>query len=188
MSVLHAFAGRQDPNEHFMLFRSHLLRKLAGISVFCPGLCMDWALSWTSALAVHTLSSWWAGRECICHCECAGSPDAAVLSLLDKQLQRCGPANLTVAPAPGLGFGFLACVVLVSAALGAGGLAAAQVAWQRRGGDEPRGDTAGAALAEGPEDREQGLQAVRCGGRPVARKIAPRAPARISVGSGDSDW
>merc|ERR1712194_870195 len=29
-----------------------------------------------------------------CFCECAGSPDAAIIELLRGQLDRCGPENL----------------------------------------------------------------------------------------------
>eukprot|EP00972_Heterocapsa_arctica_P051600 7590616-Heterocapsa_arctica.AAC.1 len=39
---------------------------------------------------------------CDCHCNFSGLPaaDARLIELLQRQLDRCGPANLTCAPCP----------------------------------------------------------------------------------------
>ena len=60
---------------------------------------MDWAVLPQFAAALASTWSAARGTSCTCIIE-GGSPSAAVLQLLGKQLERCGPANLCPAVPP----------------------------------------------------------------------------------------
>ena len=64
--------------------------------------------------AAYLAPSLWAGR---CSCHCSGSPDERVLSILERQLDRCGPEQLRP-PEPGRPWVLLVAVSLLAGAFG----------------------------------------------------------------------
>ena len=54
------------------------------------------SLAWFSTVASHAVGSYLGSSSALCHCACevATSPDAALLGLLQSQLDRCGPEHL----------------------------------------------------------------------------------------------
>ena len=46
------------------------------------------------------VANWLGTRECTCNCRLGGSQDNGALNLVQKQLARCGPENLTRSLAP----------------------------------------------------------------------------------------
>ena len=68
----------------------HALRLLAAT----PGMDGDTLRAVICSGAFSALCSWAAPVQ-RCHCECYSSVPGQLLDILDRQLERCGPANLT---------------------------------------------------------------------------------------------
>lgn len=82
---------------------------------------MHWAEAVQSSLylASATWSSWRSGH-CTCECNCSSRPDDRVLSILEHQLERCGPERLGPPPAVAGVSSWVVCLLfgLISAARG----------------------------------------------------------------------
>ena len=83
----------------------------------------------------------WATPRCTCDCNCASSPNDRVLSILEGQLQRCGPNQLSPPVLPAAGFsGVTVCAALViGLAVGAVFRSALAAAVESRSGSGPAG-------------------------------------------------
>lgn len=77
------------------------------------------SVGWLAVQAVAT-ALWAAPPRCVCECVTSGAPDQALLKLLHRQLDRCGPEHLVgIPPGPvGCPVGYLVVVAVCAFWLG----------------------------------------------------------------------
>ena len=144
-----------------------------------------WLYQVLPSLAAHAaIEAVAPARACVCQCHGEGV-DKEVLSLLGRQLERCGPAQLAPPPAPCVGVQVLTVFWLVAAAAAAGfALGRLSPALRLPAFCLRRGDGGGAGPSRAAVAGEDGLRALpRGGGGRLARAPVVLQDGGSSVGS-----
>ena len=146
------------------------------------GKCMQAAAAWGVPAAVQVVAQLVLGGP-RCNCHCGAVADPGLLSLIEGQLSRCGPEQLTQPVAPpacplqwafgicGFLLGVLCCLAV--AACVSGGLFV--------------NASKGVDLADTLAARSPHLREVRRSGKPVARAYPASAGVVAILGGSDSD-
>ena len=147
------------------------------------------AFSQAAAFVAGRLSG--SSERCACLCECSASIDKELISVLEKQLARCGPEQLRATPAtcscPATPVAPFVTAGFIAGLLAGLSLTIALLHFGLLGRHGARGREAGPAGVDGdPPAGITDIHPVRPGGGALARAHPPRQVGRLVLGGPDT--